>query len=168
MANAKTTKGRLCRPFVVQRCERPLRGARELVAELELQAHERLALELPDALTGEAELLADRLERRGLAREAEAELDDPPLPLRQLGDRALHALAPNRLDGFLGRVDGGLVGEQVAELRVAVRAEALVQRDRVDRVERLLDVLALEAGRLGQLVDGGLASELGLQLGGCA
>src|SRR5258705_12593759 len=98
-----------------------LLGSRgKLVAELELQAHQRLALELPDALTGEAELLADRLERRGLTREAEAELDDPPLPLRQLGDRAPDALAPDRLDGPLGRVDGRLAGEQLAERRVAV------------------------------------------------
>src|SRR3954463_2135100 len=87
-----------------------LRGARELVAELELQAHQRLTLELTDALTGEAELLADRLEGRGLAREAGKAPDDQPVPLRQLGDRALDALAPNRLDGFLGRVEGGLVG----------------------------------------------------------
>ena len=119
-----------------------LRSPDELVAELELQAVERLGLELADALARQAELLADRLERRGLAAEAEAELDDPALPLGQVGDRALDALAPDCVDGLLGRVDRRLVGEQVAELGVAVGAEALVQRDRVDRVERLDDVLA--------------------------
>src|SRR6478609_414415 len=141
-----------------------LRGARELVAELELQTHQRLALELTDALTGEAELLADRLERRGLAREPEAELDDPPLPLRQLRDGALDALAPDGLDSLLGGIDRRLVGEQVAELGVAVGAEALVQGDRVDRVEGLRDVLPLEAGRVGELVDRCLTTELRLEL----
>ena len=57
-----------------------------------------------------------------------------------------------------------LVGEEIAELGVAVGAEALVQRDRVDRVERLDDVLALEARRLGELVDRRLAAELRLKL----
>jgi hypothetical protein len=45
---------------------------------------------------------------------------------------------------FVGGIGRRLVGEQVAELRVAVRAESLVQGDRVDRVECLDDVLELE------------------------
>src|SRR5690349_22024844 len=105
----------------------------------------RLGLELAHALARQAELLADRLERRGLAAEAEPKLDDPPLPLGQVGDRTLDALAAHRVDGLLGRIRGRLVGEEVAELGVALGAEALVQRDRVDRVERLDDVLPLEA-----------------------
>src|SRR4051812_24986039 len=119
----------------------------ELVAELELQPVERLGLELADALARQPELLADRLERCGLAAEAEPELDDPPLPLGQIGHRALNALAAYRVDGLLGRVRGRLVGEEIAELGVALGTEALVQRDRVDRVERLDDMLSLEAGR---------------------
>src|SRR5262249_3848203 len=97
--------------------------------------------------------------------EAEAELDDPPLPLREILDRTLDALAAHRVHGLLCRIGGGLVREQVAELGVAVGAEALVQRDRVDRVESLDDVLDLEARGLGELVDRRLAAELRLQLG---
>jgi hypothetical protein len=57
-----------------------LRGPDELVAELELQPLKRLGFELAHTLAREAELLADRLERGGLAAEAEAQLDDAPLP----------------------------------------------------------------------------------------
>ena len=72
------------------------------------------------------------------------------------------------IGGLLDRVGRALVGEQVAELGVAVGAEALVERDRVDRVERLLDVLLLEARGVGELVDRRLAAQLGLELRGRA
>src|SRR5207244_10038399 len=49
-------------------------------------------------------------------------------------------------------------------LGIAVGAETLVERDRVDRVERLDDMLGLEARCLSQLVDRGLAAELRLEL----
>ena len=104
-----------------------LRGEDELVAERELEPRESVALELPDALPRQAELLADRLERRRLRLEAEAQLDDPALPLGQIRDRALDALAADRLDRFLGGIDRRLVGEEIAELGVAVRAKALVR-----------------------------------------
>src|SRR3954452_24054137 len=84
----------------------------ELVAELELQAVERLGLELADALARQPELLADCLERGGLAAEAEPELDDPPLPFREIGHCTLDALAAHRVDGLLGGVCGALVGEE--------------------------------------------------------
>ena len=54
-----------------------LRGFSELVLEL----RQRLGLELAHPLAGDAELLADRLERRRLAVDAEAQLDDPTLTL---------------------------------------------------------------------------------------
>jgi len=44
---------------------------------------ERLALELPDPLAGQVELVTDRLQRPRLALEAEAKLQDPALPLGQ-------------------------------------------------------------------------------------
>ena len=82
-----------------------------------------------------------------------SDADSPPKPKRSsmmrrcrsgsVGDRALDALAAHRLDGLLGGIDRRLVGEEIAELGVAVGAEALVERDRVDRVERLDDVLGL-------------------------
>src|SRR3954462_1584155 len=96
-----------------------LGGEDELVAEGELEPRKSVALELPDALARQAELLADRLERGRLGLEAEAELDDAPLTLGQIRHRALHALPADRLDRFLGGINRGLVGEQVAELRVA-------------------------------------------------
>ncbi len=43
---------------------------------------ERLPLELADALARQVELVPDRLERPRLALEAEAQLEDPPFPLR--------------------------------------------------------------------------------------
>src|SRR3954452_14547253 len=138
-----------------------LGGEDELVAERELEPRESVALELPDALPRQAQLLADRLERGGLGLEAEAKLDDAPLALRQIRDRALDALPADRLDCLFGGIDRRLVGGPVGELRVAGRAEALVQRDRVDRVECLDDVLELEARRLGKLLRGCLAAQLG-------
>ena len=161
-----TTKGRdRSRPFAILSDLSCLGGEDELVAERELEPREGVALELPDALPRQAELLADRLERGGLGVEAEAQLDDAPLPLGQVRDRALYALPADRLDSFLGGIDRRLVGEQVAELRVAVRAETLVQGDGVDGVECLDDVLELEPRRLGELLRRRLAAQLGLQLG---
>src|SRR5207245_3755495 len=98
--------------------------------ELAGQAIERLRLELAHPLARESELLADRLERGRLALEAEAQLEELPLSLRQAADRTPHRLAPQRLTGRLGRIVGAGVGEQVAELAAVVVADALVQRDR--------------------------------------
>src|SRR5437588_648172 len=141
----------VCDAYSAMTSDRPYRAAwtaAEAVAELQLEPRQGVALELADALARQAELLADRLERGRLGLEAEAELDDPPLPLGQVRDRALDALPAHRLHGLLGRIDRRLVGEQIAELRVAVRAEALVQGDGIDRLERLHDVLELEPRRV--------------------
>ena len=51
------------------------------------EPRERLALELADALARQIELVADRLERPRLALEAEAQLEDPPLALRERVER---------------------------------------------------------------------------------
>src|SRR6188508_2207832 len=94
------------------------------------EARECLTLELADPLAGEIELVADRLERPGLALEAEPQLEDAPLPLGEGVERAADALLAERLLGLVERVDGLAVGEQVAELALVVRADRLVQRDR--------------------------------------
>src|SRR5215510_5880283 len=52
---------------------------------------ESLALELPDPLAGQVELVADRLERPRLALEPEAELQDAPLALRERVERPADA-----------------------------------------------------------------------------
>src|SRR4051812_20602814 len=130
---------------------------------------EGLALELADALARQVELVADRLERPRLALEAEAQLEDAPLALRQRVERAADALAAQRLLRLVERVGGLAVGEQVAELALVVRADRLVQRDRRLRgAERLVDVLDRQAGRLGELLLGRLAAELDLEPAGGA
>src|SRR3954470_4350415 len=125
---------------------------------------EGLALELADALARQVELVPDRLERPGLAFEAEAQLEDPPLTLRKRVERPPHTLAPERFLGLLERVGSLAVGEQIAELALVVRADGLVQRDRGLRgAERLVDVLERKAGRLRELFLGRLAAELDLE-----
>src|SRR5207247_4430392 len=93
-------------------------------------ARKRLALELPDALARQVELVADRLERPRLALEAEPQLENPPLPLGQSVQRPPHALAAERLLCLVERVGSLAVGEEIAELALVVRAHGLVQRDR--------------------------------------
>src|SRR5207237_7526117 len=135
--------------------------------ELVPEPIERAALELADALAREAELLADRLERGRLAVEAVAELEDPPLPVRELRDCLPDDVVPVRVRRLLGRVGRGRVAEEVAQLTVLARADRLVQRDRrVGGVERLVDVLERQARRLRQLLPRRLAGEPWLALAG--
>ena len=76
------------------------------------------------------------------------------------------ACRAQRVARLLERVDRRRVGEEVAELPVAVLAHGLVEgHGRLDCAERLLDVLELEARRLGELLEGRLAPVLRLELG---
>ena len=76
-----------------------------------------------------------------LSVETEPQLEHSTLTLGQLLERILHELAAQCVTGLLGRIHGALVGEQIAELAVAVGADRLVQRDGcLDRAESLLDV----------------------------
>ena len=60
-----------------------------------LEALQRVVLDLPDALAGDAERAPDLLERERLvAEEPEAELDDLPFALGQRVEGLLHVLAP--------------------------------------------------------------------------
>src|SRR6266516_678180 len=125
------------------------------------EPRQRLALELSNALAGEVELVPDRLERPGLALEAEAQLEDAPFPLGEGVKGPTHTLAEERLLGLVERVGGLAVGEEVAELALVIRADRLVQGDRRLRgAERLVDVLDRQAGRLGKLFLRRLAAEL--------
>src|ERR1044072_5742179 len=125
---------------------------------------QRLALELPDALARQVELVSDRLERPGLALEAEAQLEDATLPLGERVERPPHTLAAERLLGLFERVGRLAVGEEVAELTLVVRADGLVQRNRgLCGAERLVDVLDRKAGRLGELFLRRLAAVLHLE-----
>src|SRR4051794_9816227 len=96
----------------------PASAAVEVVAQLlaaqrVAQLGQGLRLDLADALAGDAELLADLLERAGLAVvEAEAEPDDLLLPVRQPGQRFHDRLAQHPLGGgFGGRLRPARRGE---------------------------------------------------------
>src|SRR5688572_25127147 len=80
------------------------------------QALEGLALELADALARQPELGADRLERPGVALEAEAKLEDAPLPLEKRVQGLADALLAKRLLGLVEGIDGLAIGEKIAEL----------------------------------------------------
>src|SRR5262249_9317616 len=111
---------------------------------------QRLALELPDTLSRQVELVPDRLERPRLALATEPQLEDPPLALGESLEGPPHALPAERLLGLVERIDCLPVGEEIAELAFVVGADRLIERDGcIGRAERLVDVLHRQAGRLG-------------------
>ena len=75
------------------RCGRPVYAASEASSRSAARRDKRLALELANPFAGEIQLVTDRLERPRLALEAEAQLEDPPLPLRQRVESPAHTLA---------------------------------------------------------------------------
>src|SRR5581483_12477105 len=128
------------------------------------EARQRLALELPDALARQVELVADRLERPRLTLEAEPQLEDAPLPLGQRVEGLADVLLAQRLLCLVERIRRLAVGEEIAELALVVGAHRLVQGDRSGRGRKgLVDVLDWQARRLGELVLRGLTAELDLE-----
>jgi len=93
------------------------------------QPRQRLALELPDTLARQVELMADRLERPGLALEPEPELENAPLPFGECIERLADVLLAQRLLGLVERIGRFAVGKEIAELTLVVCADGLVQRD---------------------------------------
>src|SRR5262245_12974097 len=161
---AQTGKGRLS-PAPIPLADAPdlLGRDRDQIAQ-RAEPCECLTFELADALAGQIELVADRLERPRLAVEAEPQLEDAPLALRKRVERTPDALPAKRLLGLLERVRSLPVGEEVAELTLVFRADGLGQRDRcVGGAERLVDVLHRQACRLGELLLRRLATELDLE-----
>src|SRR3954447_18949848 len=106
----------------------PLRGDVNQISE-RAEPCESLALELPDALARQVELVADRLERPRLALEAEAQLEDAPLALGERVECTPHALPAQRLLGLFERIRGFAVGEEIPELALVIRPDRLVQGD---------------------------------------
>src|SRR5688572_9908844 len=97
--------------------------------------------------------MPDRLERPRLTLEAEPQLEDATLALRERVECPADALLAQRLLRLVERVGGLAVGEQVSELTLVVRADRLVQRDRrVGGAERLVHVLKGQAGGLCELL----------------
>ena len=100
-----------------------------------------------------------------LAAEAVAKLEDAPLAVGEVLER----FAQRLLGEDLGRpLVGGLsplVGDELAELRLLLVADRLLERDRrlggaLDRV----DLLRIDPRDLGDLLGGGLAAQLGDEL----
>src|SRR3954471_19396303 len=144
-----------------------LRDVAELLRLRErLQLLERLVLDLADALARDVERAPHLVERaRVLAAEPVAELEDAALAVGQVLQRLAQRLLREDLRGALvGRL-GALVGDELPELRLLLVADRLLERDRrlgaaLDR----LDLLGVDAGDLGDLVGGRLATELGDEL----
>src|SRR5204863_8973476 len=126
---------------------------------------ERVLLDLAHPLGGDAEPAAGLAEGRGLlATEPEAQLHDVALPLGERRHRLLHRGRAGVLDDLV--LDGRLLGgDQVAERRLAVLADRLVERRQ--RTGRLADLDHLVDGQLDCLCDlvlGRLTAELGREL----
>src|SRR5205807_7521795 len=126
-----------------------------------LELLERLALDLTDPLARNVERAPDLLERtRVLAADAVAQLEHAALAVGEALERVAHGLLGEDLDGALvGRL-GLYVGDELAELRLLLVADRLLERDRrscgaLDRV----DVLGIDAGHLGDLLGRRLAAE---------
>src|SRR3954471_12866916 len=130
------------------------------------QLRQRLRLDLPDPLSGDPELLADLLERARVAvDEAEAQLDDLLLPVRErVQDRVELVLEQEERRGA-DRHDGVAVLDEVAEVGVLLLADRRLQRHRLLR--QLLDLahaLRWELHLLADLLRRRLAAEVLKQL----
>jgi hypothetical protein len=84
-----------------------------------------------------------------------------------LGQRAVQGLAEDRLLGLLGRAGPEVVRDEVGQGRVALVADAGLQRDRdAGGPERLLDALAADTELLADLGRGRLTPEIALEITG--
>src|SRR3954465_9571407 len=131
-----------------------------------LQLLERLVLDLADALARDVERPPDLVERaRVLAAQAVPQLEDAALAVAEVLQRLAQRLLGEDLGGALVRRLRALVGDELAELRLLLVADRLLQRDRRLRgaLDRL-DLLRLDPRDLGDLVGGGLAPELADEL----
>ncbi|SIG06532.1 Uncharacterised protein [Mycobacteroides abscessus subsp. abscessus] len=121
-----------------------------------------LGLDLPDALAGDPVHLTDLVERARLTvGETEAQTHHAGLALGQGLQHRLQLILQQG-EGHRVHGDHGLgVFDEVAELRVALVADGLVQRDGLTRV--LLDfqhLLRRDVHFLGQLFGRGLATQV--------
>src|SRR5688500_8349268 len=96
-----------------------------------LELLQRLVLDLADPLARDVERAADLVERpRVLAAEPVAQLEDAPLAIGEVLERLAQRLLGEDLGGPLVRGLGALVGDELAELRLLLVADRLLERDR--------------------------------------
>src|SRR5690242_18521816 len=130
------------------------------------QLLQALVLDLADPLARHVERAPDLVERpRLLAAQPVAELQHPPLPVRERAeDVAQQLLAQRRVGGLVGQ-RCVLVGEEVAELRLLLVADRLLERDgRLRRAQDLLDLVEREVDVARDLGRQRLAAELTTEL----
>src|SRR4051794_38404784 len=131
-----------------------------------LKLLEGLVLDLAVALARDVERPADLVERaRVLAAEAVAQLQHAALAVGEVLQRLAQRLLREDLGGALVRRLGALIGDELAELRLLLVADRLLQRDgrlrgALDRV----DLLGIDPRDLGDLLRRRLAAELGDEL----
>src|SRR4029453_1813939 len=126
------------------------------------QLGEGLGLDLADALAGDAEFAADLLQGAGVAvGEAEAELDDLLLPLREGVQDRVELLLEQDEAGRVDRDDGVGVLDEVAEVGVLLLADRGLQRHRLlADLEDLADLLGRDLHLAADLSGGGLAAQV--------
>src|SRR5204862_8301869 len=98
---------------------------------------------------------------RMLAAEAVAKLEDTPLPVGEVLECLAQGLLGEDLRCPLVRGLGALVGDELAELRLLLVADRLLERDR--RLSGALDgadFLRIDPRDLADLLGGGLAAQL--------
>src|SRR6266545_4730105 len=150
---------------------RPRNPASGDVAELDrvregAELLQALVLDLPNALPGDVEGAADLVEgARMLPVQPVAELEHLALAARERAEDLPQRLLAERGLGLLVGKRQVLVGDEVAELRLVLVADGLLERDRCLRAAA--DVLDLVGGEVEITADfrrGGLASELRAEL----
>jgi hypothetical protein len=131
-----------------------------------LELFQALVLDLADPLAGDVEGAADLVQGPGvLAAEPVTELEHAALAVGEVLQRLFEGLFGQQVRGPVERALGLLVGDELAELRLLLVADRLLEGDRslggaLDRV----DLLGIDPRYLGDLLRGGLATQLGDQL----
>src|SRR5215470_3269902 len=123
---------------------------------------QRLGFDLPDALPGHREVLADLFQRvLAAVAEAEAQAQHLLLARRERVEHLVGLLAQRQADDRLDRRDDLLVLDEVAQVAVLFFADGCLQRDRLlGDLEDLADLVDRHVHLFGDLFGGGLAAEL--------